>query len=94
LMRKYLEYADFFSSGASIFVTDAKFVGLMPRTASTGDFLAIVPGTDLLLVLRPAGPAWKFCGFAYLHCEAYGELWGGDVWGETDSISKEYLWLC
>jgi hypothetical protein len=51
------------------------FIGMVPRYTRAGDVVALVKGSRVPMVLRPAGERWKFVGESYVEGFMSGEVW-------------------
>jgi hypothetical protein len=57
-----------------LITTNEGYMGLAPAATRAGDFVAIVPGCDVPLVLRPEGKYFRVLGESYLHGMMSGEI--------------------
>ena len=57
-----------------LITTNEGYMGLAPAATRAGDFVAIVPGCDVPLVLRPEGNCFRILGEAYVHGIMSGEI--------------------
>jgi hypothetical protein len=53
--------------------TTQGYIGLAPRLTEEGDYVALVKGGRVPLVLRPRGGQWELIGGCYLHGIMHGE---------------------
>jgi hypothetical protein len=75
--REYAELvasrADYIASRRMIRSRKA-YIGLAPNPTKAGDYIALVKGGRVPLVLRPKGNDWELIGDAYVHGIIYGEV--------------------
>jgi hypothetical protein len=57
-----------------LITTNERYMGLAPAATRAGDFVAIVPGCDVPLALRPEGNCFRILGESYLHGMMSGEV--------------------
>jgi hypothetical protein len=57
-----------------LITTNEGYMGLAPAATRAGDFVAIVPGCDVPLVLRPEGNCFRVLGESYVHGMMSGEI--------------------
>jgi hypothetical protein len=65
---------DYTSSGSSIFVTEAGFVGLAPKAVAAEDMIVLLPDEQHPLILRKTEDYCIFHGLAYVHGLVDGRL--------------------
>lgn len=67
-------------------VTTARgYIGLVPRIAQCGDFIALFEGGSVPLVVRPVRGKWKLLGESYMHGIMRGEAF--------DESRSETMWI-
>jgi hypothetical protein len=57
-----------------LITTNEGYMGLAPAATRVGDFVAIVPGCDVPLVLRPEGNSFRVLGESYVHGMMSGKI--------------------
>jgi hypothetical protein len=65
--------------------TSYGMIGLAPKLAKVGDYVALFEGGKVPLVVRPSGDAWELVGDCYVHGIMKGEAWKQELCQE--------LWL-
>ena len=88
---RFLERANYYLAGRSIFRTYAGLFGLAPCTAREKDVMVVLLGCRSPLVLRPAGSKYRIVGVAYCHGFIHGEALLGGFPTEWEPVYQMYV---
>lgn len=67
MAREYCDAVRRRSRYRRLAVTKKGYIGAVPMTAETGDWVSMFQGATLLFTVRPKGPDYTYFGHAYVH---------------------------
>jgi hypothetical protein len=67
LIHEFLRRHEQHTTRRRFCISDTKLMGWVPRRASKGDLICVIPGARMPYVLRSAGEEWEIVGHAYIH---------------------------
>ncbi|KAE9367148.1 HET-domain-containing protein [Stipitochalara longipes BDJ] len=75
LGRRFLHYIYYFCQRTRFFVTSSGRLGKGLKDIQEGDYVALIAGVDMPMILRKEGDLYRSKGPAYIHGTMFGETW-------------------